>query len=240
MLVDTIDNINELPTGTFRAKVHYRGGDVRKRRIYRKDTNSRGFAIYASKSRNRGTWYHSFNDNVVAIEPILPKANEQDEETKWRKSWIKALRMLNESELWPDIRDSIELGLSIGMQKIQKAFHAHTNGASIDEIMAIDPRLIKSDGETLNSMIYWRMSYPAKIKKMYFGKGASEHYLSIIDKAMRNKTKESLSTRASYDVHFSYKPELKQAWYSEEYHGCGNGHYYLAISPTHALYYESD
>lgn len=32
----------------------------------------------------------------------------------------------------------------------------------------------------------------------------------------------------------------KRAWYSEEYRGCGNGHYYLMFDATHAIFYEND
>ena len=46
--------------------------------------------------------------------------------------------------------------------------------------------------------------------------------------------------RSSYDVSFSYDPKLQHAWYSEEYKNCGNGHYYLALDETHALFYEDD
>jgi hypothetical protein len=32
----------------------------------------------------------------------------------------------------------------------------------------------------------------------------------------------------------------KLAWYSEEYRGCLNGHYYLMFDATHAIFYEDD
>ena len=33
---------------------------------------------------------------------------------------------------------------------------------------------------------------------------------------------------------------IYRAWLSQEYKGCGNGHYWLLISPTQAIFYESD
>jgi hypothetical protein len=46
--------------------------------------------------------------------------------------------------------------------------------------------------------------------------------------------------RTSYDVHYTYNAKEKKAFYSEEFKDCGNGHYYLAIDNTHALFYEDD
>ena len=33
---------------------------------------------------------------------------------------------------------------------------------------------------------------------------------------------------------------IKRGWYSEEYRNCGNGHYYLLLDATHAIFYEDD
>ena len=46
--------------------------------------------------------------------------------------------------------------------------------------------------------------------------------------------------KTSYDVSFQLKAKERKAWYSEEYRGCGNGHYYLALNHSCALFYEHD
>ena len=43
----------------------------------------------------------------------------------------------------------------------------------------------------------------------------------------------SISTRMCDDGIF-------RAWFSSEFPGCGNGDYYLLLSPTTAVYYERD
>ena len=39
---------------------------------------------------------------------------------------------------------------------------------------------------------------------------------------------------------FEYEPDKNKAWYSEEYRGCGNGHYYIALNSSMALFCEND
>lgn len=98
-------------------------------------------------------------------------------------------------------------------------------------------KIIHQEFDLLNDKIH--------IKKMIFHKGVGYAF----------KTKETLERIAlamdenrackeygdnGYDVSFSYDPEKKKAWYSEEYRGCGNGYYYIALNRTHALFVEKD
>ena len=64
--------------------------------------------------------------------------------------------------------------------------------------------------------------------------------LPLITKAMNNKESITLSGRVDYDVSFEYNAEKNKAWYSLEYKNCGNGHYYLALNDTHAIFCEDD
>jgi len=58
--------------------------------------------------------------------------------------------------------------------------------------------------------------------------------------AMMTKTKFNRSWTKGYDNNAEYNPDCNRAWYSEEYRGCANGHYYLMIDYTHALFGEDD
>lgn len=85
----------------------------------------------------------------------------------------------------------------------------------------------------------------AKIKTMIFHKdrwnnGKTELIRQNIAEALKNKTYYECKGFNGYDVSFEYDPDKNKAWYSEEYVGCGNGHYYLALDSTHAIYYEKD
>lgn len=84
-----------------------------------------------------------------------------------------------------------------------------------------------------------------KVKKMCFHKGKwnanmTEWQLNRIAEAMDKKENFRCCGQNGYDVSFEYNAESNRAWYSEEYVGCGNGHYYLALNRTHAIYYEKD
>ena len=41
-------------------------------------------------------------------------------------------------------------------------------------------------------------------------------------------------------IEFGVHGGRKCGWYSTEYRGCGNGHYYLALDERHAIYMETD
>lgn len=58
--------------------------------------------------------------------------------------------------------------------------------------------------------------------------------------ALNEKRKYSMRWTVSYDNSVEYNPEGERAWYSEEYRGCGNGHYYLLLDEKHAAFREDD
>ena len=91
------------------------------------------------------------------------------------------------------------------------------------------------------------MSVSPKVKTFYFSrhKSENEEKKTIIKKAIQEEKPITIRSRASYDVRFQYKPadetcDEPRGWYSEEYKGCGNGHYYIALNGTHALFMEDD
>ena len=85
----------------------------------------------------------------------------------------------------------------------------------------------------------WEMS-ECKMKSMYFGKYWNENYKKDIKEALEKGEAITKTARTSYDVRFSYNPDTKMAWYSEEYKDCGNGHYYIAIDHNTAWFCEDD
>ena len=196
--------------------------------------------VFGKGKRNLGCSLRGFMDryNVASIQI----KTAPDPEEVWKQSWTKALAMLDKSGLWPDMPADIRTGLEVGYTEIRKAYElywqAEDRGAS-----QIDPRLTRlaNDGTPwVNTGIVWRMNQPARIKKMYFGKWKNQGCLEQIAQAFASHTPCTTYGRASYDVSFEYKPDKNTAWYSEEYKDCGNGHYYLALSDTHALFYEDD
>jgi hypothetical protein len=245
MVITRIGQVKELPEGAIRATIHFRDGSVSSRRI-RRDEDGTKFAVYAKRSRTRGYWYDQLGPEITAIEPIV--STPKDEAVKWEKSWRRALKMLEESGLWPEMKAEIEVALDIGYDKMQEAYqvyweNSNTRENTVPAMKAIDPRLVATNDkgvEYADTSIIWYMANPAKIKAMWFGKYQNIHCKQQVAEAMQNQTELHLSETAGYDVSFEYNPMKRKAWYSEEFRGCGNGHYYLALNATHALFSEDD
>ena len=79
-----------------------------------------------------------------------------------------------------------------------------------------------------------------RMKSLYFGKPYNRMIKDEIADAMANRRRTTQRARAGYDVTFEYDPDRNMAWYSEEYRDCGNGHYYLALDASTALFCEDD
>ena len=207
-------------------------------------------ARYAKNKKRFG--YPVDDINKIVIED---KKFTKSPEQKWRDSWMKVSHRLEKSGLYQDLLENIKLALEIGYEKIRIAYDIYWKSdknlsyednqkARNEEIKNLDERLSKN--EQPNTEILWHIRRLARVKKMNFGKPTLNdgmtniEKLQMIAKALKNKKETSVCGRANYDVSFSYNPKLNKAWYSEEYRGCGPGHYYLALDETHALFYEDD
>lgn len=161
------------------------------------------------KKRIGSSWYYHFF-GIENMEYTESKSNEK----LFIEGLNKALKYLNASGLWTNMKRDIEEMLKIGYaesktrQDLYSTFH---------------------------------MFDIPKIKSISFGnKGLTESNRARITNALRNKEKLSLFVRSGYDLTFEYNPEKNMAWWSEEYKGCGNGHYYLMLDDRHALFCEDD
>lgn len=192
---------------------------------------------------------------IAKIEIIEKVKTPVDKEKQWRRSWEKVVKRLEKSGLWAELLEEKKIGLAVGYENITKAYELYWKRddnldwkenelKKIENIKNVDSRLIKinEDGnEQVNTGIIWHMNHKAKVKKMNFGQWDNKRVLSEIKQALEEDQKYSTGRyQVQYDVSYEYNPEVKKAWYSEEYRDCGNGHYYLALDETHALYYETD
>lgn len=218
--------------------------------IYGRGRSRYGFIVFPNSGR--------INDWEV-IKVSEPRSNSKEQ--VWRKSWVRTLGMLEESGLWEDVANDIRIALAIGYDKLQKSeklywkrypelSYEEQNEKRTQTIKEVDERLVEVSAENgkeyTDTSILWYMSNPAKIKPMYFGKYQTKRIRDEIAQAMQEKHdyEEYVGgnnyTGQGYDVTVHYNPELNKGWYSEEYRNCGNGHYYLMLDATHALFYEDD
>lgn len=215
-----------------------------KKRIFWHDFH--GLCTYR-KGSSRSGYEFTLQSNITDLK--LVKKSKKTEKEKWESSWLKVIQTLEKSGLWTELLQTYKIGFDIGYDKIKEASQITGNyrladgyeenrKKQIELIRQIDSRLVSENG--YNTDILWHMDRPAVVKKMYFGKFSNA--LQHIAEAVKNNEKYSTGRHynGSYDASFEYNPEIKKAWYSEEYKDCGNGHYYLALSDTHAVYYEKD
>jgi hypothetical protein len=215
--------------------------------VRRAGLSSHGLMLMLPKSKKYGVALK--NLTVLDIEPIRETVNTEE---KHRKQLLKAISLLRSSGLWQDNLRHMELALSIGYNRLKQANdilslnldsdYYKNQSLVIAKLKEFEPRLIEvtpEGKEHYNTSILWYMTNPLKIKKMNFG-AYNVVTLAEIKEALELNKPISLTGKTSYDVSFEYNPEIKRAWYSEEFKGCGNGHYYLALNHEYAVYYEDD
>jgi hypothetical protein len=217
--------------------------------------SSGGYVMVMHERRKRYGFYVTWSSFKCIIFPEK-KATEND---KWVRSWTNVLNRLEKSGLWEEVASDVRTALDVGLDKIKQAYnidneydnsidYTENNNRQAIKIQAIDARLVGSreDGTLYtDTSIVWYMNKEAKVKKMHFGKKwLNDKELEDIANALENKLPIQVGTdgriTGGYDVSYNYQPEDNKAWYREEYRGMGNGHYYLALDATHALFYEDD
>ena len=230
--------------GARKVRITYDNGQSQVFRIFQ-STDGR-ICHYRKNSRKYGyplsNDAFSFSSNPVSIAPVTSKKSQ---EQKWIDGWTKVSNRLKTSQLWSDIVKEIAVALKVGHKRMNQAYDDYWKVKDYDYTAFAQtyPELVrKNDKDELvpNSSIIWSYAKLPKVKKMRFVKRGQDITLSMIAKSMQAGQKCSYHGDNGYDASFEYNHEKKKAWYSEEYRGCGNGHYYIALDSTHALFYEDD
>ena len=250
--MDVIQATNDIiKAGGRKAVIIRKTADGQTRKVERLGQNSvHGPLLLSYNKRNSGTPV-SWDKDIIEVHPV---GNRVTPTGRWAKQVKRAVDMLAASGLWPELMADGRVALEIGYEKIQAARKVHGDYADrpgvsyeerqkqkVAEVKAIDPRMVAvaEDGhEYVKTDFIWHWD-DVKIKRMNFGR-TNEFVLAKIAEAMRDGKALSDSGRTSYDVSFEYQPDKKKAWYSEEFRGYGNGHYYLALNATHVMFYEDD
>ena len=230
-----------------KATFVFENGEMIKVRLFR---SSSGDPCVFEKGRKRYGQRIYFGNYRNITEVIFAK--EKSMRSQWEKSLIRARNILEQSGLWEELLEDINTALAIGFDKLlesEKIMDKRRDAVSYDEnyrlnlrdLEAYEPRLVKvvSENKSANLTILRYLIRPLKIKKMNFG-SLNKEKLDRVKEAFRQKIRITETGIKSYDITFEYSPEKNKAWYSEEYRNCGNGHYYLALSETHAVFWEDD
>lgn len=188
-------------------------GTKKKMRLFVSTTGQIGY--HPPRTRRRG--YALSIYGLKSVEPVRRRPEKSMTE-KFAVHARKLADMLTASGLWSNILTELK----------ESSF-------DYDTFYAIKPELA---GHIANWNVK-RMDFRRKLGCCLYGDNEKDY--AEIKRHMDAGVNFSIPSvkGRSYDVSFSFENGLnvRRAWYSEEYRGCGNGHYYLAIDHEHAIYY---
>ena len=209
---------------------------------------------------------HRISQKAFCSMYSIKVVKKTDKNTAWHRRINRAIKCLESSGLWPNIlevlqnlnkmtyKDKEEMLMiyttyrpqyihsddSEEVKQQKKASNQAQVEALFGDYITKYPFIFEKNGVVNASNYLWEMS-EVKLKKMNFGKYWGDSYRSEIKNALEAKTSYSTGKiQVNYDNSFSYDAEKNKAWYSEEYRGAGNGHYYLALDGETALFVEDD
>ena len=202
--------------------------------------NDGNIFVYARNKKRYG-WRFDEEQFLIRFTPLIPN----DENLQWKRRLKRAVKLCNESGLWAEIAvvwDNLYKYVTLDEKNKIYDMSWDNREATVAYCKKHYPFMIKIDSngkEYLNTDYIWELSR-CELKSMYFGYNNTEEKEQI-RKAISERRKYTIPRiRTTYDVSFSYTPEINRAWYSEEYKNCGNGHYYLALNHSTAVFCEDD
>lgn len=252
---DTQKNlIAEAFSQEYECGIKYKCHKISTGEIYRFCRENKDNVFVYAKGKSRYGYRYNIANFLNEFKPV--KIYNIDKDKKWHNKVAKVICCLNESGLWPELKEKYEnLYLMTLEDKNSIAsfyWSRYDNDQTVENYNKEMNKWIKkypfigcTDIDhygcvSIDTFYIFEMS-EARTKNMYFGKYDNQRIKEAFKQALENKTAYSSGRiQVNYDVSLEYKPEKNAAWYSEEYRNCGNGHYYLAISPSVALFCEND
>ena len=220
-------------------RVHIINGGSKVLRLWQTED---GRIAVMSKGRKKygheiSLWYDHYDEwtNLRLVEH-----KEFDYYKRFVKRATDALEMLNESGLWTDIKESIEHFFSMTEAEQRELVN--------DIVTDSYEKFYKQTwGDGKYAWIHCHQVFGSFVNKVCWKSIAwrrweREEMSKRVAECIKNDTNFSRRWEYGYDntVEVANRDGEKLAWYSEEYRGCGNGHYYLMFDATHAIYYEDD
>ena len=201
-------------------------------RYAQEDENT--FFVYAPNKKRYG-WRMHKDDFLRTYTPI-----PSDEGTKWKRKINTIIKRLEKSGLWPEMLERFKNLQELSYDEWKQVRSLYwSEGICLQEQDVIKTHPFLMSNGTIDSWYICEQT-ECRTKSMHFG--CFDHlYKAEIKRALEEEKDYSVyRAPASYDVSYEYNVAKKKAWYSEEYRGCGNGHYYIALDGTMALFTEND
>jgi hypothetical protein len=222
-VLDIVRNSN---TNTFKAVVFDNGKEVKKQvRIFIAAGDTP--CIYLKGSHRRGTYMYC--PEYISLAPVT----KEDYLVRVRKFMEKVVRILSKSGMWPNMKRSYELLLTLDDKALQSVLDNYDMRNKLSELFGEEVYLY------VDSLLY---SSQKGVKAIKFDEYDHE-YTNRVKEAIQSKEDYTLRWTKKYDYTLDIRKDSKGnvcGNYSEEYLGCGNGHYYYLIDENHAIFGEDD
>lgn len=214
--------------------------------------------VFCKHCRKYGSRWNSHEGFADCYDIVAP--SDTDINAQWQRRIKRAVKCMEQSGLWSDVKEYFQTILDSGItyqekKRIEELYWevmspVHLKEPNYNENVerAFAP-FIKysfmfyrdnSNKLQIKTSYIWERS-ECKLKSMYFGKYQNSQIKEEFKKAIAEKRDyHRYRIRTNYDVTLEYKAENNMAWYSEEYKDCGNGHYYIALDHSTALFVEDD
>lgn len=203
------------------------------KRIARLFNSAQGYLCeFNKRSRKYGHYFDT--TNVVSVEPL---DKEKDLLEKTRRFINKVIATLEKSGLWSNFLHDFKIVAQLDDEKLLKFLNAEW-----DESQKIMLELGLNHRQCGVDCLKWTVE--KGIKSINYDAWCRTNIMPMFANAIVTKGRFNMRWRKGYDnsieCRFDEKENVMRAWYSEEYKGCGNGHYYYAIDATHAIFGEDD
>lgn len=206
--------------------VTYADGTKERKRMF---ISTDGYVCeFKKRSRTRGRCIGS-EELWRTVEPIT---KDTDKVTICKRNTKNIIKYLTASGLWPDILEN--------MMKLQQLNDEDLEYLCKCEYGEHNTFMQEHGIEHISPDMYYSLLSKRGIITINWGGAYNDWIKRGWLNALNEKRKYSMRWTVSYDNSIEYNPEGERAWYSEEYRGCGNGHYYLLLDEKHAAFREDD
>jgi len=187
---------------------------------------------FRKRSRRYGVIFGGI-DNIRSIECRERKVVEPCE--KFRKNVKRVIKYLSASGLWAPMLETAKIFLTLSDEEL---LSANKDWGSYRNLM--DNKL--KDYQWFGCDCFFYLFGDGAIKAVNYERWSRESDRQMVANAITNKRNYHTKWRKGYDnsIEVRFDNDYARGWYSEEYKDCGNGHYYLLLDETHAIFCEND
>ena len=215
------------------VQVKHQNGESKKYRLF---YSKQGDLCYL-KPRSRTKGFMFANDSTIVAYSILNADGSAKKVEPWEREYRKFMNYRKKftEEAHPNLWEHVREGYKAADPELVRAKLMEVSQGE-DGYRFYD--VFRNLPEVLSLNDYKSTNIGNSIPK-----GLRQKYLAEIAEAIENKKEKSWKWRGDYD----YKVSLQHngnghfvGYFSQEFKDCGNGHYWLLINPTIAVFVESD